>query len=395
MKLFNWKLYPVFIALLFLNTSNAQTIEQYFNVLKKQGKQPVAFVTEKLQDYDLIVFDDALHAAVEPFEFYMKYIKEKSKTIDYLFVETVPVTVQPLIDSFLQADAKDTSILAGVFQNDFRLGWPYKTYLELFLTVWDVNQKLEKDDRIRIIGVDQPVYWDGLHNRQDYNLFQQSLVARDNFMYNIIKQYMNSFKNGKKAFFLTNTRHAYKCIKDKEGQIYWNTGTFLHKWHPGKTYAIRFHNMILNVQAVKKDVSNSSTEGLDRLEYSWERMAEGKWDSAFARNDNQPVAIPFEDNVFGRHPYWGNHMSYVEEGQTMYDAYDALIFMKPLEKTTFSGHTAFYISKEFKREMVHRIKVMHGHDLDAFLHRHKVNSIEEYIENHSKPSPEKSNPLVK
>ena len=88
-------------------------------------------------------------------------------------------------------------------------------------------------------------------------------------------------------------------------------------------------------------------------------------------------------------------MSYVEEGQTMYDAYDALIFMKPLEKTNFSGHTAFYITKEFKREMVHRIEVMYGHDLDAFLHRHKVNSIEEYIENHSKPSPEKSNPLVK
>jgi len=394
MKLFKSKIYPLFIALLFLNTSNAQTIDGYYNVLKKQGQQPATFVTKKLQKYDLIVFDDALHAAVEPFEFYTNYIRKQPHTLDYLFVEVFSITAQPLIDSFLQCEIKDTSILAGVFKMDFGLGWPYQTYLDLLLTVWKVNQHLEENQQIRVIGVDQPIYWESLHNRRDFNLFKQSLIARDYFMYSIIEKYMDGFSGTKKGFFLTNTRHAYKCIKNKDGQIYWNAGTFLHQWHPGKTYAIRFHNMILNIKSLKKNVTHGSMQGLDRLEYTWARMDNGLWDSAFARNQNLPVAIPLKNNVFGRHPYWGNHMNNVLAGQTMYNAYDAIIFLKPLEETQFSAHTKFYFTEAFKSELVHRINVIHGHNIDAFLHKNNVTSIEEYIEQLSEFVPEKQNPLI-
>ena len=41
-----------------------------------------------------------------------------------------------------------------------------------------------------------------------------------------------------------------------------------------------------------------------------------------------PIAISLKDNVFGKTDYIGNHMLNVADGQTMYDAYDALIFLK-------------------------------------------------------------------
>ena len=95
--------------------------------------------------------------------------------------------------------------------------------------------------------------------------------------------------------------------------------------------------MILNITASKDPGENASTEGMDRMVYSWARMDDGAWDAAFARNDNTPVAIPLKGNLFGRHPYMGNHMTNVKPGQSMSDAFDALIFLRPLEETKFSA----------------------------------------------------------
>ncbi|MFP4548141.1 MAG: hypothetical protein ACLFQM_08405 [Fidelibacterota bacterium] len=386
----------VTLALLILaNLCFSQTVEDYIKVIEEKGREPVAFITEKLADYDLIIFDDALHASVEPFDFYCDYLKKNPTTIDLVFLEVVPMTATTCIDSFLNNPTKDISLLKPVFQQDFRYGWRYETYLDLFNIVWDINQNLPEGEKIRIIGVDQPIYWEGLHSREDYNLFQQSLSARDYFMYQQILKNMDDFKTGKKGLFLTNTRHAYKGIKNKDGKFHWNSGTFFHQWHPGKTYSVRFHNMILNISAEKKNVKNASMEGLDQLVYKWVRMDEGKWDKAFAENDNNPVAIPFENTIFGQHPYFGNHMANAMPGQTMADAYDALIFTDSLEETKFSAQTNFFYDEEFKQEVARRVRIIHEHDLPEFLQNNEVGSVEEYVEKLAEYVPEKPNPLIK
>lgn len=61
------------IFVFFTLSISSQSIDEYCKVIKEQGENPYMFVENKLKMYDLIVFDDALHAAVEPFEFYMTY----------------------------------------------------------------------------------------------------------------------------------------------------------------------------------------------------------------------------------------------------------------------------------------------------------------------------------
>ena len=120
---------------------------------------------------------------------------------------------------------------------------------------------------------------------------------------------MEHFKAGKKGKLLTNTRHAYKGIKQKNGQYFWDTGTFFAQWHPGKTYSIRLHNVALSIRAIKPvDPETSQTlQGMERLDYKFVRMARGLWDTAFRANGDRPVAIPLAHNVFGQEPYIGNH----------------------------------------------------------------------------------------
>ena len=128
----NFKSVVLFVFLLASFSVLAQRQQDYYNVIRNQGEEPITFIANKIKIHDLIIFDDALHSAVEPFEFYCTYLSKNPKSVDYVFLEVIPITAQEYIDSFLNNSTKDTTILEEVFQQDFRYGWPYETYLNLF-----------------------------------------------------------------------------------------------------------------------------------------------------------------------------------------------------------------------------------------------------------------------
>lgn len=374
----------------------SQTTDDHYLVLKKNGVSPLDFVDKKLEIYDLLIFDDALHLALEPFQFYEKMLTRHSSSIDYVFLELFATNHQPDIDRYLNNPVKDSTILIPVFQNDYTgFGLRYKTYLDLLSTIWDINHDQNPDNDLSVIGVNQPIYWQGINSRQDYDLFQKSLTGRDYFMYKIIYDKLDGFKSSKKGVFLTNTRHAYKSINRSDGTPYWNSGTFFYKWHPNKSYSIRIHNATLNITSASTENNSKSTEGLDRYKYSWIKMENGLWDEAFELNDNKQVAISLEKNVFGNTAYVGNHMLNVKDGQTMYDAYDALIFLGPLQELHFSAKLDFLYTHAFKQELKRRIKILSENNLTEYLNQQGVSTVNELINRVSKSQPIAKSTLIK
>lgn len=343
------------------------------------------------------MFDDGLHSALKPFEFYASFLEKYGEDVDYVFIEVFGITCQPALDAFFAAEVKDSTLLMEAFQNDYSgLGWRYETYWDLLSTIWDINNKIIKGNakKIKVIGVDQPIYWEAIHSREDYDIFQKTLVGWDYFMYKTILKYMDNFESDKKGILLTNTRHAYKHIRNKEGQPFWNCGTFFNQWHPGKTYAIRIHNATLSIEAEKKEVKNGSTQGLDRIKYRWVKMEDGLWDDAFKLNGNVPVAFSLDNNVFGAAKYMGNHMLKAAEGQTMFDAYDALIFLAPFDRWHFSSKMDFIYTEKFKKELIRRITLLNKNRMEEFLAENEVESVEEFIKELSKYHPVKQNTLL-
>ena len=389
-----------FLYLLFLLTLPftiwPQDAATYLSVLNKEGKEPIPFIHQKLKDHDLILFDDALHSALEPFEFYQELLKAKDNPVRYVFLEVFGIQVQPYLDAYFEDKKKDNTHLVKVFQDDFSgYGWRYKTYYDLLSTIWDLNQHLSADQRIKGIGVDQPVYWQGIHSREEYTIFQKSLTGRDYFMYKIIKETMEGFNKGKKGIFLTNTRHAYKHIRNKDDQLYWNCGTFFKQWHPAKTYAVRIHNVTLSIEAQQETAQkNTSMQGLEKYVYQWIRMEDGRWDEAFKQYGNRPVAFSLKNNVFGKATYVGNHMRNVKKGQSMYDAYDALLFLAPLEELHFSAKLDFFYTSTFKKELKRRIEILEECQVGDFLKKNEVESLDEFIEQLSQYVGKSKNTLV-
>ncbi len=321
----------------------------YVDVITKEGKDPIDFVIEKLQYYDLIIFDDALHTAVEPFEFYQKLIKTPLfyTNVQYIFVEVFSINKQQHIDAYFDSDTENVELLYPIFQDGFSgLGWPYKTYFDLMHTIFVLNKSLPNDQQLKVIGVENPTYWSEIITSKDVDLFRKTLKSHDFLMYKTITTQMKNFNNGKKGIFLTNSRHAYKSIKNESNELYWNSGTFFYKWNPGKTYSVRFHNVYLFF------------EKEETVAIKWDRIADGAWDSAFKEVGSIPIAITLKNNVFGKETYIGNHMLDVFPNQTMYDAYDAIIFLGPLEKMHKTAKVDFIYTKKFKKELERRYKIL-------------------------------------
>lgn len=373
-------------------------LDPYVSVIRTQGQNPVAAVRDALAKRDLIIFDDAIHSAKEPFDFYTQLLRdpEIQKTVKYVFVEVFSMAAQPQLDAYFSAAQKNPQLLLKVFQDDYSgFGWRYQTYLDLLSAVWDINSKLPEDRRIKVIGVDEPIYWEALHTRQDYDLFQDSLLGRDYFLYKTILEKLDRFSSGKKAFFLTNTRHGYKHLRGKDGQLFWNCATFFDQFNPGKTWSVRIHNVTLIVEAAVDHEGKKSTEGLEDVQYRWDRVENGNWDKAFAAAGNAPVAIPLIGNAFGNARYEGNLMLYARADQVMSDAYDAVIFLAPLEKLHLSAEFGFIFTESFRTEVKRRIQLMQEGQMDSFLKENGAGSVDAFIESLAAGEPEKPNPFVK
>jgi hypothetical protein len=352
--------------------------------LDKNGKEPIGFVVGKLKKYDLIIFDDALHTLKETFQFYEELVRdpEFQSLKPIIFFELLPINKQSALDTYFNTIPEDISLTYPAFKEG--TGFSFQSYFDLLHTIYEVNLTLPKGQKIIVRGVTNPNYWDSIKTREEASIaINRAKLGRDYDMYRWILDDMNSFKNGKKGVFLTNTRHAYKGLKNKKGKYLWNTGTFFNQWYLGKTYSIRFNAPFLKVEREKQSSSDMSTDGgMGELRFSWRRAAKGLWDTAFAEKGDNPVAISLNSTVFGDAAYLGNNTHIAMDGQTMKDVYDAVIHLTSLDnltKTASGGH--IYTDSTYKIELVRRFKLIKSEEeIKRILAQKNVNTLEEYVD---------------
>ncbi|QQR72949.1 MAG: hypothetical protein IPJ17_15855 [Holophagales bacterium] len=378
-------------------TAPGAAADAHLQALREHERSPVDLVLAALEQHDLLIFDDALHNAVEPFELYQKLLRDSRvrKQVRTVFLEVVSLAAQPHLDAYLASSTDDRSLLAPVFRDDYSgYGWRYATYLDLLATVREINQGLPPAERLRVVGVDQPIWWEAIHTRADYELFQESLAGRDFFLYAMIRDRMHGFRNGEKAFFLTNTRHAYMRVRDAAGRPQLNTAGFFARYDPGRAWSARLHNATLAIEGSRDSASPHTTQGLETKIYRWVRMEDGAWDRAFAAHGNVPVGLEIAGTPFGAAPFIGNTMTNAAPGSTMADAYDALIFVAPLDELHFAATTGFYVTPAFRPELARRIRLVEGDHLAATLADEGVATVDELLDRLAAGTPAKHNSLL-
>lgn len=361
-----------------------------------QAPSPLEFVLNKFQRHELLIFDDAMHTAVEPWRFYIELIKSPAfhGQVRNIFLEVLPVNFQPAIDAYLASPVDDPTILYPALQAASDLGWAYQSYIDLLQAVRAVNRKLPAGKRLRVIGTDQPSYWPLMQTKRDWELSMVSGEARDYHMFAVTASQLDWFKKGEKGILLTNTRHSYKGIRNARGELYWNAGTFFQQHRPGKTYVVRIHHAALELKPRTAPAGVGTREGLERASVRWIRMEDGAWDCAHKSTGYRPLGFDLHGTPFGNAAYVGNHMMDAQAGQTMLDAYDGLIFLAPIESMRSTARADIY-TPAFRKELVRRLRVMHSEDeIAALLESTGAPALDAYVDKTFQPRPEQAEAAV-
>lgn len=376
--------------------ANDRLLAAHVEALKDKGSPPHDYVLNALDEHDLILFDDALHNAVEPWTFYTALVRDpafRSKA-QYVFLEVIPSNRQSALDAYFSTFPEDRTLLYPAFQD--RYGWSYKTYFDFLHEVYEINRALPEGERLQVRAVSTPSYWKEMEKPEDWeNYNDREVISRDYAMYRTILADLNEFERGAKGVFLTNTRHAYTDIRKTGGALFWNTGTFFRRHHPGKTWSVRLNAPILRIEKEKAadETAPRTGEGLERYSYSWARVADGLWDSAFDVYGAMPVAADLKTTPFGEAAYMGNHMHKAAPGQTMSDAYDGVVFLAPFERQRSSATVDFIYTPTFKKELARRYRITHTPEqIDAMVKSVGFKSLEAYIDATSAAEREKPSP---
>ncbi len=376
--------------------SAADELNDYIAAIENRGKPPVDYIVDKLKHHDLVLFDDFNHQAKEPFDFYQQLVRSDSFVAlkPVIFVELFSVNEQPHIDAFLASPEKDMALLYPVFRATYSpFAYPMQSYLDLMAMIYDVNRALPEEDRLHVVAASTPSLWPSIENAADYAAAQKSLAGRDHDMYLTILDELGGFSGNAKGVFLTNTRHAYTGVRKKDDSYFWNTGTFFRQWHPDKSFSVRLHGQQLFIESVKAEGDARDQEGLSRKKYYWGRMQKGLWDSAFAAKGNQPVGFDLTGTPFGEAAYAGNHMLDAAPGQTMLDAFDGLVFLKPIDRMTATAKSNAMYDEAFVQEVVRRLTVYRTpEELADMMEKSGVSTLADYVRKQTAPEAEK--PLI-
>jgi hypothetical protein len=209
------------------------------------------------------------------------------------------------------------------------------------VAVWEVNQELPSDKKLRIRLVDMQRPWEKIQKRQDWRQFD---VNRDRFMTENILNDLATKPDGRNGFFIVGMGHAMEDLRYDDKTPKRTSGWRLAQSLGDQLFTIFQHAPVMTNKGV--------TSG---------RLALGLIDSAFARLADRPIAFTLEEGPFGKLPFDG--MPDASVYGTFDDGYDAYLYLIRLEDEILSPLIEGFYSDAFMPEIDRRYRLMSGKPL--------------------------------
>lgn len=340
----------IFLTLFLSDSLSAQNNSQlYSDYLKSNAEEPISFVLSKLKDYRIVAIGED-HWIADHTPFLCEILREAAK-----HNETRPQVVALEFGNEIDQNTVNKVTHASVFMPDSVIkilqhapdvfGNPYKEYFDVFKCVWEINQTLPREEKIRICLLDPA----GVQNSFDKTSLQRSR-DRDMTMYNKLR---SQYVNGNKIIFYAGQAHTQRQIRGyklKDKSYYYNypsAGYLIKSSYPNDVYTIDLWaplNMGLGYEI------NSKTG-------KWYEKSNGVFDKAFELNGNKPCGFDIQNSIWGditmpcyfcppgkedewysSNPKDGNPYN---KGILLSQLVDGIIFVKP--SSEFSGGTLINI----------------------------------------------------
>jgi hypothetical protein len=318
-------------------------LKPFVDFLRREAADPRTFLLKTLAGHAVTVLGE-VHNRPRYWAFNSALVRspEFARETGVIYLE-FPVNDQPLMDRFLAAPTNDPAPVVEMLRDLFEMGWPDQPTVEFCQAVWEVNQTLPKERRLRIVLVDMARPWREIQKREDWQKYD---VNRDEFMAdNILRDLRKHRRDTRHALFIVGWMHATKNLVRAGGEPIDSAGRRLQQ-ALGST----------NVLAVFPHCPVMSNQGgLNG------RLALGLFETAFATLTNRPMAFPLDHGPFGELPFDASMESTTSDPYRA--GFDAFLYLGPLEDEIMSPLVPGFYTDEYAREVDRRCRLMNGKGL--------------------------------
>lgn len=270
-----------------------------------------------------------------------------SETVGCVFME-LPSWHQSTMDKFMNNDTIDSNLIIQIFQDEQLNGWWDRGEFEFLCQLWEINQSLSDDKKIKVILADYQVPYSKITNRQD----AKELEDRNTHMANIVVDTIKNSKDKRGNLFLVGCAHAYKSNQS-------GIASAAFGQENGLTAGAQIAKALGddNVFTVFQHVMCGDNHG-----GNISAIRGGIFDKAFELNGNQPIGFKLANSPFGAEPFDGIYeIKYKTATGRFEDNFDGYLFLAPLSNEPKAVPLTEIFTDEFVAEMKRRADVM-GYD---------------------------------
>ena len=267
--------------------------------------------------------------------------KAFAKRVSVIYME-LPGNDQALVDQFLAAPKYDPQPIIETLRDLMWDGWPDQGTLDFFKAVWEVNQGLPEEQRLRVVLPDMKRPWKEFTKSGDCTKYD---VDRDQFMAdNVLLDLREHPGDPRHALFIVGYLHAMENLTEG-GQPRKSAGWRLReKLGASNVFAVFPHSPVL-----------ANMGGVNG------RIALGLFETAFAALTNQPMAFPLDHGPFGEQIF--DASMDVLTTDPFRNGYQGYLYLGPLENEILSPLIPGFYTDDFAKEVDRRYRLLYGKGL--------------------------------
>ena len=342
----------------------------FTDFLKRQNLSPEKFVLRQIAKHKLVI-NGEYHRRKVSWDMLRRLIAlpDFPKVCGTVFME-LPSREQPTMDLFLGSDKLNGELILKIFRNEQLNGWWDKDEYDFICDVWQLNQHLQKEERIEIRLVDFQIPYSQIQTVEEYREAIMRAENRNTHMANVVEHYIKTKSDTRGCLFLVGCAHAYKS---HVAGIASAGGDGKEELTAGAQLAQRFGSM--NVFTIFQHVLTRDNGGGHPS-----AIRGGIFDEAFAENGNRPVGFVLQDSPFGKEPFDGVYeRKYNIETGTYQDNFDGYLFLHSLKDEPQSIPLLEVFNDEFVKEIQRRSTYLVWNGRPEILFGHKVSELTKEI----------------
>jgi len=176
------------------------------NVTEAVPLQAISAILDLFKTYQVVGLGEGPHGNVEGHAFRLKLIRDPRfpGAVNDILVECGTARYQEAMDRFIRGESVPRQELRRAWEDTTNPGtnWDKPMYEEFFTAVREVNAKLPRDRKLRVLLGDPPIAWEAIHNRSDLRRWN---LQRDLHAAAVLKR--ESLAKGRKALVIYGDGH--------------------------------------------------------------------------------------------------------------------------------------------------------------------------------------------